>query len=150
MQQRHVQVGDDRFSAAQRFGAELTRLRTARGASLRRLARVVGMTAHSALVDYERGLRVPPEDLVTALVTALRPETDELVTRYRAAVAERLNRHVVTSIRAPAAAREPAPPGTTCTHCGPAIEAAEAALEQAILALRGLRGPHSLDDDQTG
>jgi transcriptional regulator with XRE-family HTH domain len=150
MQQRHAQTGGDRFSAGQRFGAELTRLRTARGQSLRRLARVVGMTAHSALVDYERGLRVPPQDLMTALVAALRPETDELVTRYRAAVAERLNRQVVPSIRYRAAEQGPAQAATTCAHCGPAIEAAEAALEQAILALRELRGPHSLDDHRTG
>jgi transcriptional regulator with XRE-family HTH domain len=150
MQQRHAQTGDDRFSAAQRFGAELTRLRTARGQSLRRLARIVGMTAHSALVDYERGLRVPPEGLVTALIAALRPETDELVTRYRAAVAERLNRPVVTSIRYPAAEQDAALAAPTCAHCGPAIEAAEAALAQAILALRGLRGEHSLDDHRTG
>jgi transcriptional regulator with XRE-family HTH domain len=44
-------------SAAVLFGNELILLRLNKGISLRRLARAVGMTAHSGLVDYERGLR---------------------------------------------------------------------------------------------
>jgi tetratricopeptide (TPR) repeat protein len=48
------------------LGATLRRLRVSHGLSLRALARQVGMTAHSGLVDYELGRRLPPADLVTA------------------------------------------------------------------------------------
>ncbi|MEU3463649.1 helix-turn-helix transcriptional regulator [Streptomyces sp. NPDC006733] len=68
---------------------ELVRLRLERGLSLRRLARLVGMTAHSGLVDYERGVRIPPDDLMAMIVRALRPADDRLARLYRAAVAER-------------------------------------------------------------
>lgn len=48
------------------LGATLRQLRLSHGLSLRALAKKVGMTAHSGLVDYERGRRLPPPDLVAA------------------------------------------------------------------------------------
>jgi transcriptional regulator with XRE-family HTH domain len=48
------------------LGAALRRLRVSRGLSLRALAKQVGMTAHSGLVDYEQGRRLPPTDLLVA------------------------------------------------------------------------------------
>ncbi|TQM78697.1 helix-turn-helix protein [Saccharothrix saharensis] len=76
------------------LGRELLRLRTARGLSLRRLARLLGMTAHSGLVDYERGLRIPPRDLMSAYVRVLSPQDDGLLAIYRAALDSRAARRV--------------------------------------------------------
>lgn len=76
------------------LGRELLRLRTARGLSLRRLARLLGMTAHSGLVDYERGLRIPPRDLMSAYVRVLSPQDDRLLTVYRAALDNRAARRL--------------------------------------------------------
>jgi len=55
-----------RGEAAARLGAELRRLRLDRGLSQRRLTRLIGLSAHSNLGEYERGNRVPPLDIVTA------------------------------------------------------------------------------------
>src|SRR4051812_21206274 len=52
--------------AARELGRALHRCRLERGLSLRALARLVGFAAHSGLVDYERGRRIPPEDLLSA------------------------------------------------------------------------------------
>ena len=56
----------DTTSAAERLGAAIFRARQARGISLRGWARAIGLSAHSGLVDYERGLRIPPRDIVVA------------------------------------------------------------------------------------
>ncbi|MCE6996469.1 helix-turn-helix domain-containing protein [Saccharothrix sp. S26] len=79
---------------ATQLGRELLRLRTARGLSLRRLARLLGMTAHSGLVDYERGLRIPPRDLMSAYIRVLSPHDDGLLEVYRAALDSRAARRV--------------------------------------------------------
>lgn len=94
------------------LGAELLRLRLLRGFSLRKLARMIGMTAHSGLVDYERGRRIPPLDLMDALLRALQPPDDRLRTLYHAAIGQRVNRRwrSVTVLPAPwSATAEPAP-----------------------------------------
>jgi transcriptional regulator with XRE-family HTH domain len=71
------------------LGQELLRLRLERGLSLRKLARQLGMTAHSGLVDYERGIRIPPADLMTSYVQALQPDGNRLTQLYESAMAER-------------------------------------------------------------
>lgn len=49
---------------ARRLGAEMRGRRLARGMSLRRLAKELGLSGHGTLVDYEHGRRIPPEDLI--------------------------------------------------------------------------------------
>jgi transcriptional regulator with XRE-family HTH domain len=74
------------------LGTELLRLRLLRGLSLRRLARLIGMTAHSGLVDYERGVRIPPRDLMDLLQEVLQPPDDRLRLRYEEAISRRADR----------------------------------------------------------
>ncbi|AHH93817.1 hypothetical protein KALB_440 [Kutzneria albida DSM 43870] len=76
-------------AAAIRLGAELRRLRLERGLSLRAMAKRVGMSAHSGLVDYERGNRIPPHDLLTSYLRELRPTDQKLVSLHRLAMSER-------------------------------------------------------------
>src|SRR5947209_5663988 len=71
------------------LGATLRRLRLTRGLSLRALARQVGMTAHSGLVDYEQGRRLPPADLVAAYQRVFPDAAAELVRLRQAALAHR-------------------------------------------------------------
>jgi hypothetical protein len=58
--------GACRSGAASRLGVELRKLRLELGISQRRLTRLIGLTAHSNLGDYERGRRIPPSDIVAA------------------------------------------------------------------------------------
>ncbi|MEV6235440.1 helix-turn-helix domain-containing protein [Lentzea sp. NPDC051838] len=81
------------------LGQELLRLRLERGLSLRKLARQLGMAAHSGIVDYERGVRIPPPDLMTAYVQVLRPEGNRLTQLYEAAMADRAQQRVLNSIQ---------------------------------------------------
>jgi DNA-binding transcriptional regulator YiaG len=55
-----------RSGAASRLGVELRKLRLELGISQRRLTRLIGLSAHSNLGDYERGRRIPPSDIVAA------------------------------------------------------------------------------------
>lgn len=48
------------------LGAEIRRLRRQRGLSQRALVRMIGLSAHSNLSDYEAGRRLPPADIVAA------------------------------------------------------------------------------------
>jgi transcriptional regulator with XRE-family HTH domain len=48
------------------LGSELRRLRLARGLSQREVVRRLGLSAHSNLVDYELGRRIPPGDILSA------------------------------------------------------------------------------------
>jgi tetratricopeptide (TPR) repeat protein/transcriptional regulator with XRE-family HTH domain len=57
-----TQSGAGRAAAA--LGLTLYQLRLARGLSLRMLARRLGMSGHGSLLEYERGRRIPPEDVV--------------------------------------------------------------------------------------
>lgn len=52
--------------AAALLGGELRRLRLERGISQRQLTRLIGLSAHSNLGEYERGTRIPPSDIVAA------------------------------------------------------------------------------------
>jgi hypothetical protein len=58
----------DRALAAQSpgilLGAEIRRLRRERGLSQQALVRMIGLSAHSNLSDYETGRRLPPADIV--------------------------------------------------------------------------------------
>lgn len=58
--------GACRSGAASRLGVELRKLRLELGISQRRLTRLIGLSAHSNLGDYERGRRIPPSDIVAA------------------------------------------------------------------------------------
>jgi transcriptional regulator with XRE-family HTH domain len=139
----HGSAADDR-SAAKLFGSELGRLRMSRGLSLRRLARIVGIAAHSALVDYERGIRIPPDDLLASLIAALHPETDRLATLYRDAIAERARRAPEANSGCPWSQYDQARPGPTaarasrCSRCGPTIDMLADALEWIARQLRDI------------
>jgi hypothetical protein len=75
---------------ATRFiGQELLRLRLEEGISLRRLARLFGMSAHSGLVDYERGARIPPSNIVAAYGKVFPADREYLLRLHRAAMVER-------------------------------------------------------------
>lgn len=50
--------------AAVALGAEIRRLRRRRELSQRSLTRMIGLSAHSNLADYEAGRRLPPADIV--------------------------------------------------------------------------------------
>jgi transcriptional regulator with XRE-family HTH domain len=60
------------------LGQALHLHRLACGLSLRRLAAQLGLSSHSGLVDYERGVRIPPEDLLPAYCRALKVPSDYL------------------------------------------------------------------------
>lgn len=53
-----------RSDAAVALGHELRRLRQARGLSQRALTKMLGLSAHSNIADYEHGRRIPPRDIV--------------------------------------------------------------------------------------
>ena len=133
----HGSATDD-MSPAELFGLELGRLRMSRGLSLRRLARIVGMAAHSALVDYERGVRIPPDDLSAALIAALRPETDRLARLYRNAIAERARRTEANSRCAWHPDSLTVARANWCSRCGPTIGILADALERIACQLRDI------------
>ena len=53
-------------TARRHLGIELRTLRMRLGLSQRRVVRLLGLRAHSNLVDYELGRRLPPNDIVVA------------------------------------------------------------------------------------
>jgi hypothetical protein len=57
------------------------------------------MTAHSGIVDYERGVRIPPPDLMSTYVQVLKPDGNRLAQLYQAAVADRAQQRVLNSIQ---------------------------------------------------
>jgi tetratricopeptide (TPR) repeat protein len=67
------------------LGAALRRRRISRGLSLRVLARKLGLSGHSGIVDYERGRRLVPGDLMDAYQRVLADTSGEL-SRLRDAV----------------------------------------------------------------
>lgn len=90
--------GNKLVGAYKLLGQELLRLRLERGLSLRKLARQVGMTAHSGMVDYERGIRIPPPDLMSSYVQVLQPDGNYLTQLYEAALADRAQQRIHTSL----------------------------------------------------
>lgn len=82
------------------LGQELLRLRLERGLSLRKLARQLGLTAHSGMVDYERGIRIPPPDLMSSYVQVLQPDGNHLTQLYESAMADRAHQRIHNSASA--------------------------------------------------
>jgi len=78
--------------AAYRLGRALRRRRLELGMSQRQLARLIGLSAHSNLGDYERGQRIPPGDIVMACERLLSVEPDYLQSLRREALCERARR----------------------------------------------------------
>jgi len=74
--------------ATTELASALYRLRLEHGLSLRALAPRLGFSSHSALVDYEKGRRIPPEDLVRAYEGAFALTTGSLQKLRLAALAE--------------------------------------------------------------
>lgn len=56
------------------------------------MAKQMGLSAHSALVDYELGRRIPPEDVLAAFEDALELARGTLQPLWRKALAERADR----------------------------------------------------------
>jgi transcriptional regulator with XRE-family HTH domain len=52
--------------ASAQLGLALRRLRMESGISQRGLTKLIGLSAHSNLSDYERGRRIPPADIIEA------------------------------------------------------------------------------------
>lgn len=133
-------------TATELLGRELRRLRLHRELSLRKLTRLVGMTAHSGLVDYERGIRIPPHDLFNALLSVLHPGNGQLVSLYRAALAERTQQRVSTT----SGTRSETSGGTWCERCAPAMDELADALEKLATGLRRrqIGKPHHQDNPE--
>ncbi|HEV2375245.1 MAG TPA: helix-turn-helix transcriptional regulator [Streptosporangiaceae bacterium] len=75
--------------AAGWLGAELRRLRLEEGISQRKLTRLIGLSAHSNLGDYERGRRIPPADIVEECERLLTVKPGYLQRLRRLALKER-------------------------------------------------------------
>lgn len=72
-----------------RLGIEIRRRRMAQGMSQRGLVRLLGLRAHSNLVDYELGRRLPPADIVSACERELRVDPGALLLLHTIAMDER-------------------------------------------------------------
>src|ERR1700722_8661738 len=94
-------ANESRGAAARMLGAELRRLRLELGLSQRALTKIIGLSAHSNLGEYERGSRVPPMDIVIACERALATEPGYLQELRRSALRERA-RDKATTWSAPA------------------------------------------------
>ncbi|MFL6077228.1 MAG: ATP-binding protein [Mycobacteriales bacterium] len=91
------------------LGERLHQLRELHGLSLRVLARRLGLAGHGNLLDYERGRRLPPEDLVERYERVLGVAAGELVGLRERALAERAGRRVREQHPMPPADPEPDP-----------------------------------------
>ncbi len=76
------------------LGLEIRHARMARGLSQRELAHRIGLSAHSNIVDYELGRRLPPTDIVTAVEKALRVSDHRLRRLHAQAMDERARRRL--------------------------------------------------------
>jgi tetratricopeptide (TPR) repeat protein/transcriptional regulator with XRE-family HTH domain len=102
----------DPESCLRRLGKELRKVRIARGLSQREVVRRLGLSAHSNLVDYELGRRIPPADIVSACEALYKLPSGYLERLRGAALAERASlEHSET------AAVDPAPPATPRQPC---------------------------------
>ena len=79
----------DRIDPPVDLGARLREIRRERELSQRQLTRMIGLSAHSNLADYEAGRRVPPVDIVEACEQALGVPHGELLALRRASVLQR-------------------------------------------------------------
>lgn len=71
------------------LGLAMYQHRLARGLSLRVLARQLGLSGHGGLLEYERGRRIPPEDVVVGCERVLGIDDGRLVALRDRALAER-------------------------------------------------------------
>jgi tetratricopeptide (TPR) repeat protein/transcriptional regulator with XRE-family HTH domain len=76
-------------SAAGQLGRELRRLRMGQGLSQRAFVRALGLTAHSNLVEYELGRRIPPGDIIAVYERLFGSEARSLRQLLAAALADR-------------------------------------------------------------
>lgn len=81
-----------RTAAAVRLGIALRLRRLELGLSQRQVVRLLGLSAHSNLGDYERGERIPPGDIVDACEHLLAAEPGSLQSLRREALHERAHR----------------------------------------------------------
>ena len=92
-------ANESRGAAARMLGAELRRLRLELGLSQRTLTKIIGLSAHSNLGEYERGSRIPPMDIVIACERALATEPGYLQELRRSALRERAKEQVDDLVR---------------------------------------------------
>jgi transcriptional regulator with XRE-family HTH domain len=86
------------------LGRELRRQREVRGLTQAQTARAVGLSARSAVADYESGRRIPPDDILANYerTFAVAPGT---LTRHRDRLnAEQAEEHYAAALASPAAA----------------------------------------------
>lgn len=81
-----------RMSAEHTLRVLLRKLRRERGLSQRALTRALSLTAHSAIVDYESGRRIPPPDILAAYERHFRLADGELKVLREQALRERAGR----------------------------------------------------------
>ena len=81
-----------RADAVARLGIALRLRRLELGLSQRQLVRLLGLSAHSNLGDYERGERIPPGDIVDACEQLLAAEPGSFQSLRREALYERARR----------------------------------------------------------
>jgi transcriptional regulator with XRE-family HTH domain len=79
----------DRIDSPIDLGARLREIRLERELSQRQLTRMIGLSAHSNLADYEAGRRVPPVDVLEACEHALGVPSGELLALRRASMLQR-------------------------------------------------------------
>lgn len=84
--------GARQAAAAVRLGIALRLRRLELGLSQRQVVRLLGLSAHSNLGDYERGERIPPGDIVDACEQLLAAEPGSLQSLRREALHERARR----------------------------------------------------------
>lgn len=102
------------LAAATRLGQELRRLRRRNGMSQRALVRALGLSAHSNLVQYELGRRIPPGDIVAACERLLGDGSGSLSRLRSEALAERAE----TALREPDVAVPAMLPATVADFTG--------------------------------
>lgn len=81
-----------RAAATVRLGIALRLRRLELGLSQRQVVRLLGLSAHSNLGDYERGERIPPGDIIDACEQLLAAEPGSLQSLRREALCERARR----------------------------------------------------------
>ena len=79
----------DGLSPAGQLGRELRRLRMGQGLSQRAFIRALGLSAHSNLVEYELGRRIPPGDIIAAYERLFGARAGSLRPMLAAALADR-------------------------------------------------------------
>lgn len=131
-------------AAAAELGLALYRFRLSRGLSLRVLARRLGMSGHGGLTEYEKGRRIPPEDVVLACERVLGVRDGQLLRLRDRALAERAA-FKVADLRGALTLAPAAPaaqlPSDTADFAGRAAEVSELrARSGGIVVISGMPG----------